>query len=271
MAKSANHAIVMAQLIIDGKNYGVQGFLLQLREFVTHKVRLGIEIGDIGPKFGINMVDNGFLKLTNVRIPRENMLMRYARVDSDGVFSKPPHSKLAYGTMVLVRASIVDSCSKFIGRAVTIAVRYSAVRRQFASSSTGKETQILDYQTQQHKLFPLIAAAYGMYFVGKDMMRLYHLNNEKLSKEDVSLLPEIHALTSGWKAITTEIANQGIEIARKSLGGHGYSMFSGGKTLIIIFIFTYIFQSSIFIRTLFLLKHTREKILFSTYKRQGFC
>eukprot|EP00475_Leptophrys_vorax_P018391 TRINITY_DN2514_c0_g1_i2.p1 TRINITY_DN2514_c0_g1~~TRINITY_DN2514_c0_g1_i2.p1 ORF type:complete len:569 (+),score=167.08 TRINITY_DN2514_c0_g1_i2:69-1775(+) len=227
MAKTANHALVMAQLIIDGKKYGVHGFIVQLRDFETHKVRAGIEVGDIGPKFGINMVDNGFLKLNHVRIPRENMLMRFAKVDADGTFSKPNHSKLSYGTMVFVRATIVDTCYKYIARAVTIAVRYSIVRRQFEPAKNQPETQIIDYQTQQFKLFPLLAAAYGMFFVGKEMMRLYQLNNEKLQKDDVSLLPELHALTSGWKALTTEIACAGIEVARRSLGGHGYMVFSG--------------------------------------------
>lgn len=41
---------------------------------------LGIVVGDIGPKFGFNEVDNGYLKLENVRIPRDNMLMKYAKV-----------------------------------------------------------------------------------------------------------------------------------------------------------------------------------------------
>lgn len=40
----------------------------------------GVESGDIGPKFGFNSNDNGYLKLSNVRIPRENMLMRYSKV-----------------------------------------------------------------------------------------------------------------------------------------------------------------------------------------------
>lgn len=40
----------------------------------------GIVVGDIGPKFGFSEVDNGFLKLENVRIPRENMLMKFAKV-----------------------------------------------------------------------------------------------------------------------------------------------------------------------------------------------
>lgn len=40
----------------------------------------GITVGDIGPKFGFDEVDNGYLKLDNFRIPRENMLMKYAKV-----------------------------------------------------------------------------------------------------------------------------------------------------------------------------------------------
>lgn len=41
---------------------------------------VGVVVGDIGPKFGFSEVDNGFLKLENVRIPLDNMLMKYAKV-----------------------------------------------------------------------------------------------------------------------------------------------------------------------------------------------
>jgi len=37
-------------------------------------------VGDIGPKFGFDTIDNGFLRLSHVRIPRQNMLMKYAQV-----------------------------------------------------------------------------------------------------------------------------------------------------------------------------------------------
>lgn len=40
----------------------------------------GIEVGDIGPKFGFDEMDNGYLRIHNVRIPRENMLMKYSKV-----------------------------------------------------------------------------------------------------------------------------------------------------------------------------------------------
>lgn len=40
------------------------------------------------------------------------------------------HGKLTYGTMVFVRVLLVNETAFNLAKAVTIAVRYSAVRRQ---------------------------------------------------------------------------------------------------------------------------------------------
>jgi len=40
----------------------------------------GIKIGEIGTKLGMKVVNNGFLALENVRIPREQMLMKNSKV-----------------------------------------------------------------------------------------------------------------------------------------------------------------------------------------------
>lgn len=40
----------------------------------------GIKIGDIGAKLGMNAVNNGYLGFDNFRIPRDNMLMKNAKV-----------------------------------------------------------------------------------------------------------------------------------------------------------------------------------------------
>lgn len=48
--------------------------------FLLMPPAVGVVVGDIGPKFGFSEVDNGFLKLENVRIPLDNMLMKYAKV-----------------------------------------------------------------------------------------------------------------------------------------------------------------------------------------------
>lgn len=49
--------------------------------------------------------------------------------------------QLVYGTMVYVRKTIVIDASNALSRAVCIATRYSAVRRQFGSQD-GVETQV---------------------------------------------------------------------------------------------------------------------------------
>ncbi len=86
MSKFSNHAIVFAKLIIDGKTYGVHSFMVPTRKPGTWDLMPGIEAGDIGPKFGYNSKDNGYMIFRNVRIPRNNMLKRFAEVDKDGKF-----------------------------------------------------------------------------------------------------------------------------------------------------------------------------------------
>ncbi|XP_034044551.1 peroxisomal acyl-coenzyme A oxidase 1-like [Thalassophryne amazonica] len=80
LGKTSNHAIVLAQLYTLGNCHGLHAFIVPIRDMDTHEPLPGVVVGDIGPKFGFSEVDNGFLKLENVRIPRDNMLMKYAKV-----------------------------------------------------------------------------------------------------------------------------------------------------------------------------------------------
>ena len=43
---------------------------------------LGVELGEISTRFAHTAGDNGYLRLTNVRIPRTQMLMKLAQVYS---------------------------------------------------------------------------------------------------------------------------------------------------------------------------------------------
>jgi len=45
----------------------------------------GITAGDIGPKMNFEHVDNGYLMLQNVRVPRENMLNKFCEVCTDSL------------------------------------------------------------------------------------------------------------------------------------------------------------------------------------------
>ncbi|CAG8665246.1 16109_t:CDS:2, partial [Dentiscutata heterogama] len=231
-----NHAIVMARLITNGQDKGPHPFIVQIRDMTTHEPLPGITIGDIGPKFGFNATDNGFMLFDHVRIPRFNMLSKYSQViKGTGEYVNPPNEKLSYGTMVYVRKMIIISAGLALARAATISIRYSAVRRQFVDKdnpmilSNGQvvETAVLDYTMQQYRLFPVIAQAYAVYFTGEVIANLFKQYTKQSSRGDFSLLADLHASTSGLKSLTTTITVDSIEDCRRACGGHGYSSFSG--------------------------------------------
>ncbi|EYU19298.1 hypothetical protein ABFS82_01G099300 [Erythranthe guttata] len=231
LGKVSTHAVVYARLITDGKDHGVHGFIVQLRSLEDHTPLPGITVGDIGMKFGnggYNTMDNGVLRFDHVRIPRNQMLMKVSQVTREGKYKQSDVPRqLVYGTMVFVRQQIVKDASCALSRAVCIATRYSAVRRQFGSQNGGSETQVIDYKTQQSRLFPLLASAYAFRFVGEWLEWLYKDVIQRLQANDFSTLPEAHACTAGLKSITTSITADGIEECRKLCGGHGYLCSSG--------------------------------------------
>lgn len=71
---------------MNGKNEGVNTFLVKIRDANMQPVP-GVKILDMGPKYGVNGVDNASLRFTNLRIPRVNLMNKYADVSEDGVFS----------------------------------------------------------------------------------------------------------------------------------------------------------------------------------------
>ena len=231
----ANHAITHAQLIVKDKNYGIQTFIIQLRDIDTHKVLPGIKLGDIGPKLGYNSKDNGFLKFTNARIPRENMLMKYSKLNKKGEFFKPSNEKIAYATMMSIRSLLLNECSQYLSMAHTIAVRYSIFRTQFYDENQ-KERKILDYQLQMDKILPYIAYNYGINAAIKKIDSMYNENLRRINEnEDFSLMGDLHATLAGTKAFYTADTGIALELARMSCGGHGFSQYSGLPNLYLEF------------------------------------
>lgn len=56
LGKMANHAVVMAQLVVKGKVLGPHPFIVPIRDLKTHEPLPNVHVGDIGPKFGFNSV-----------------------------------------------------------------------------------------------------------------------------------------------------------------------------------------------------------------------
>ena len=85
---ASTHAVVMANLELDGKVCGVQGFFMQLRD--EHGVLMpGVEVGEMGPKIDHAKANIGYARFTRVRVPRFNMFARFFKVSRDGAWNAP--------------------------------------------------------------------------------------------------------------------------------------------------------------------------------------
>lgn len=248
LGKTANYAVVMAQLFIGGKNYGPHPFVVPIRDLKTHEPLPNVHVGDIGPKFGYNTMDNGFLLFKNVKIPHINMLARFSSIEPNtNKYVRPSNPSLIYGTLTYIRSSIVLQSGSVLARGVTIATRYCAVRRQFqdrdAPATETGENQVLNYTMVQVRLLPLLAATYALHFTGRGMINMYNQNQKRMNStaapesrrapgpEELNagtdLLADLHATSCALKALASTTAAEGLEVCRRACGGHGYSSFSG--------------------------------------------
>uniref|UniRef100_W8AQW7 Acyl-coenzyme A oxidase n=2 Tax=Ceratitis capitata TaxID=7213 RepID=W8AQW7_CERCA len=231
LGHTANHAMVVAQLYIDGKHHGIQMFIVQLRDLETHMPLPGVDIGEIGKKLGMAGVNQGFLGFKRVRIPRTNMLMRNAKVLPGGKFVQSPASRLNYMTMVFTRCLIVNLSYDCLLQAATISTRYSAVRRQSPINSSDPEPQIIDHVTQQQKLFPEIANGIAYRITGQHMWELYELTLKEIANGDYTRMADMHIVACALKVLSTTDGSFGVERLRLACGGHGYLTSTNFSTL----------------------------------------
>lgn len=239
MGRTANHAIVVAQLYVPETststkliNRGPHPFIVQIRDLKTHQPMEGIIVGDIGPKYGYAPMDNGYMLFNNFRIPHSAMLSNYSRVDPNTcTYTKPANPAVVYGSLTYVRAVIIMHARLIMARAVTIAVRYGTVRKQFqdrdSKDKNAPELSVLDYPTVQIRILPLLATAFALHYTGEAMHNLYSSTRAKIDQGDFSKLAILHAQSSGLKSLCTELAANSIETCRRAMGGHGF-MYSSG-------------------------------------------
>ncbi|KAH9825979.1 Peroxisomal acyl-coenzyme A oxidase 1 [Teratosphaeria destructans] len=225
LAFSATHAVVMARLITKGKDHGVHAFALRLRYDDGRAVE-GIELGDIGIMSSYNQNDNGYAIFHDVVVPRDSLLMARSSITKDGTYVQPKHSKASYTTMTAGRLAVTRAAMFQLAQAVTIAIRYSTVREQgypaFSNEDAIREVPLMHYKTQQHLLLPALANAYAMLHATRCLERAQRDFEERQATGDYGTLGDLHALSSGIKAWSTEVAFNGATDARRACGGHGY-------------------------------------------------
>lgn len=144
LGHTANHAIVVARILIpeeDGEvnDYGVGMFIVQIRDMDTHEHMPGIKTGGMGPKFGFNSKDNGWMTMDHVVIKKENMLSRFNYIDEDGCYSVNGDPRVLFGTMMKTRIMIFSGAYLALLFVCLNSIRYSTVRRQFKNNA-GEES-----------------------------------------------------------------------------------------------------------------------------------
>ena len=213
-------AAVFAQLIVNGENHGVHAILVPLRK--NGELLKGIKVEDCGYKMGLNGVDNGRIWFDKVNVPVENLLNKYGDINDQGEYSSPINNPSKRFFTMLGALVVGRICVGLLGNnasklALTIALKYSLKRRQFAAKVGQKETLLIDYPTHQKRLFPLLAKTYGYYFALRDLA-------EKYATADSSEMREIETLAAGLKSKATWLATETIQTCREACGGKGYLM-----------------------------------------------
>lgn len=157
--ETATHTVALCNLQIGSNKVGLHWFIIPLRDPLTGELKPGISAGHLGSKFGRNGLDNGWIQFTQVRIPRENMLMRWGQVSANGEYRGSKFSSLAYSTLIGERIASLGEIYNIVSKAATISSRYSMVRVQGPNN-----TQIIDFQNHQFQLIPIISFCYATKF-----------------------------------------------------------------------------------------------------------
>ncbi|GES66337.1 hypothetical protein ATEIFO6365_0013030500 [Aspergillus terreus] len=211
----ATHALVIARLIVAGKELGNHVFLVQIRDLETHDLLPNVQVYEQGEKSlgTFATMDNGVMKFSHKRIPRAQMLARYASLDRDGTYHKSENKKHAYTSMVIIRSLMSQEIGLDVAKAIVIALEYTTFRRQF-NGKDGKETRVIEYASVQNRLYPALCRAIAMVLVGREI-------KEQVENLRVDRLENLHLQTVGLKIWATEHGVRDVEVARLSCGGHG--------------------------------------------------
>lgn len=224
-AETARVAAVFAQLITGGECHGVHCLMVPIRDEDGNDLP-GVTTSDCQYKGGLPGVDNGRIMFDQVRVPRENLLNKYADVAPDGGYSSPienPNRRFftMLGTLIRGRVTVGGSAAAAARVALDIAVRYGLQRRQFSAPDDEGEVVIMDYLVHQRRLLPLVARSYALQFAQNELVARLH-DLQTADSPDAEEQRELESRAAGLKAANTWHASTAIQEAREACGGAGY-------------------------------------------------
>lgn len=237
-AKHGTIAAVFAQLYTPDseESHGVHCLVVPIRD-ENHEPMPGVTIGDHGHKGGLLGVDNGTLLFDNVRVPRENLLNRFADVSEDGTYHSPIESKnrrffTMLSTLIRGRIAVGGAANAAARTSLDIAIRYATQRRQFNSGGDTPEKRLIDHRSHRLRLLIPLAKSYALMLLHNEVTgRLYdqqrQINEEVLdlanpTEEQLIHSRELESWAAGLKVMATQHATKTIQECREACGGAGY-------------------------------------------------
>jgi acyl-CoA oxidase len=211
-------ATVFARLHVGSEDHGVHAVLVPLRDEAGAPLP-GIRIEDRGLKEGLNGVDNGRIWFDSVRVPRENLLDRFASIDEGGTY----HSDIAgagrrfftmLGTLVTGRISVAAASVSAAKTGLTIAVRHTLSRRQFGPEGED-EVPLLAHRTMQRALLPAMAPTVGLHFAVRALAR-------QVPRAGAAPDGQVEVRAAGLKAYASRHCVETLQACREACGGVGY-------------------------------------------------
>lgn len=230
--KTANVAVLFAQLIVGNKNKGVHAFYIPLRDN-NHQPYPGVTLGDCGPKISLNAIDNGFILFTKYRVSYDSLLDKFSGIDQEGKFwsnIKSPEKRFAAMLAGLIRGrlAVISSSEICIRCSLGITYRYLS---NFSSVSEDYSGKLINSQLNYTKVVPILANLVGIRCGLRYLLRTYSDNFKIFNNNpEGEALAEYHTLISALKPYSSWTSSESHETLQELCGQFGnYSQASIGR------------------------------------------